>query len=358
MKPVISLGTIALALCLPCAAKDAVQASVTPLSGSPIVAQNGNPYSVGTYAVGTVQLFYTVVATQFPAGPLATFQVGLLDKAYNDKPATLYPVALNLSQIGFPLVELSAAPGTFNVAAAGPIGSSVVTVSIPAATAANPALNLDGTELVGNLKLDTDPAGNHLDTVTNIQVHVKLVYPDTACLRLFDFITDEAFTTTVTSTVVNVGGHPAKVVSTNPYGQFSDNLLVVNTCAASKTFDLTASLDSRFATNPQGNPGNAAFTYLKTGYVDPTSFSIGAFGTGTPAGQQLCLQNVTLPAGDSLLMAVHMGIVKGQSPTLLPASGVFSFLGSLYGPGTNCSGTLESQVAPNPAAATLGFTVQ
>ncbi len=358
MKSLTTISAIALALSLPCAAKDAVQASVTALNDSPIVVQNGNPYSAGTYAVGTVQLFYTVVATQFPAGPLATFRVGLLDKAYNDKPATAYPVTLNLAQNGFPVVELSAAPGMFTVTGAGPIGSSVVTVSIPPATAADPALNVDGKELVGNLILDTDPAGNHLDTVTSIQVHVKLVYPVANCLRLFDLITNEPITTTVTSTVVNVGGNPATVKSTNPFGQFSDNLLVVNTCGSARTFDLNAALDKAFATNPQGNPGNAVFTYLKTGYVDPASFSIGAFGTSAPVGQQLCLQNVTLPAGDSFLMAVHMGIIRGQSPSLLPPNGVFNFSGTIYGPGTNCSGTPDPLVTPNPAAAALGFTIQ
>jgi hypothetical protein len=50
-------------------AKDAVVAAVaTPLSPpNPIIIQNGTQYSQGTYAIGTIQLFYTVQGYQFPA---------------------------------------------------------------------------------------------------------------------------------------------------------------------------------------------------------------------------------------------------------------------------------------------------
>ncbi len=355
MTRVIHIVPMILALSLTSAAKDAIKASVMPTGSTvPVVLVNGNPYSVGTYGVGTIQLWYTVTAFSFTPGQFATFQVGLLDTHYGSNPDTAYPVSLTVDQIGSADITLSPVPAVFSPRGPGWTGSSAVTISIPASTAQNPDLNADGVELVGNLRLTTSPEGAQLDTVTNVQVHIKLVHP-TSCVRVFDFITDEAFTTLVNSTQVNANGN--KVNSTNPYGQFSDNVLVANTCAVAHSFDLQSVLDSSFETSPHGNPGNAVFTYFKTGYVDPNSFQMSAFGTGTPAGEQLCVHNVNLPGGNVFLMTIHMGIIKGMSPASLPASGSFGFSASLYGAGSNCSGPLDGGAAPNPAANALAFTI-
>src|SRR6266498_1590475 len=81
-------------------ASDAIQASVTPIGQpAPIVTYNGNPYSPGTYAVGTIQLFYTLTAFHFTAGPFATFRVNMVDAA-GPGTAPTYPVNLNLVQTG------------------------------------------------------------------------------------------------------------------------------------------------------------------------------------------------------------------------------------------------------------------
>jgi hypothetical protein len=355
MKRPFLLPLLTAAVVISSPAKDAINASVTPVSGpTPIVLNNGNPYSNGTFAVGTIQLFYTVKAFQFPSGQFATFQVGLRDQNETQNPTTMYPVTLNLVQTGSANLTLTPVPASFNVTGTGWSGSSLVTVSIPSAVAQDPSLNVDGTDLVGNLQLETSPQGAHLDTVTTIQVHIKLIHP-TACLRLFDFVTDEAFTTTVTSTLVQLGGHPLKVVATNPFGQFSDNLLVVNTCGVSESFDIKAGLDGDFQTTPHGNPGNAVFTYLTSGYVDPNSFNVSGFGTGTPEGEQLCLTGISVPAGDAFLMTVHMGIDKGMSPSLLPSSNTFTFSGGLYAAGSACSGTPDSLATPNPVSTSLSF---
>ena len=356
------LLVLALSFSTLASAKDAIKASVAPLgSPTPILQVNGNPYSAGTYAVGTIQLFYTVNAYQFTAGDFASFRLDMQDINMGANPATSYPVTLNLTQTGSANLVLTPVPASFSVTGVGWTGSSTVTISIPSFVPSTPSLNVDGTDLVGNLQLVTSPQGAHLDTVTTVQVHIKLVHP-TACLRVFDFITDEEFNAILTSTVVNVN-NKGKVNSTIP-GQFSDNILVANTCSTSQSFDLLIGLDSSFDTNPHGNPGNATFTYLKTGYVDPSSFSISAFGSGTPQGERLCLASIVVPGGDTFLATVHMGIIRGMLASALPSSGTFTFraeldvAGSTSGCTNPSAGALNSMATPNPASATLTFTTQ
>src|SRR5262245_37759932 len=67
-----SLAAVAAALLIvaasPAWAKDSLVVDVNNASGSPIILSNGQ-------AVGTIQLFYTVNATQFPLGAFATFDI-------------------------------------------------------------------------------------------------------------------------------------------------------------------------------------------------------------------------------------------------------------------------------------------
>ncbi len=173
-----------------------------------------------------------------------------------------------------------------------------------------------------------------------------------ACLKFYDFITDEQFTTLVTSTDVNVNPK-GKITATNPYGQFSDNLLVVNTCPADVSFNLEAALSTWFSTNPGNNPGNAVFTYYASGAQDPSTFNITAFGTGTKQGQTLQFTNIALPAGDMFLATIHMAINNGTSGAALGASGTFTFTGTL----SNI--TPPTGVSPsNPAQAVLSYVVR
>src|SRR5450759_1365473 len=114
MKRAITIITIVLALGLTCLAKDAIQASAASTnSPTPIITENGNPYSAGTYAIGTIQLWYTVNALQFPAGYFASFRLGMADVHYNSNPSTTYPVSLNLEQIGSTDLTVSPAPTSF-----------------------------------------------------------------------------------------------------------------------------------------------------------------------------------------------------------------------------------------------------
>jgi hypothetical protein len=333
------------------AANDAIQATVTPNTPpTPIVLNNGSGLTPGTYAIGTIQLFYTVQGFEFPTGPFATFDLGLSVAAGKPNPPTGYPVSLTLHQTGTGSsnVNLDPASSTFSVTSAGWSDHTTVTISIPAG-----APSTDGTDIEGNLQISA-PGGAHLDTVTTVQVHVKLVYP-TACLKLYNFITDEAFTQIVSSTNVNVNNRTGKVTSSTPYGQLSDNVLVVNTCATSESFDVMVALDPWFRTNPAGNPGNAVFTYATTGELDPSTFNLAAFGTGTAHGQSLQLTNITVPAGDMFLMTIHMTINKGALWNG-GNTGTFSFSAELCVSGTL---TLLGGVDPtNPASAILTYTQQ
>ncbi len=342
------------------AATDAVKATVTPTGQPlPILQENGNGLTPGTYAIGTIQLFYTVQAFQFPTGPFATFDVGMVIAAAsnpNTKKTTSYPVQLTLEQIGSDQVTLTPATSVFSVTDRQWTGGTSVTISIPAPIP-DPE---DGDELVANMRLTT-PSQSQLDTVTNIQVHIKLVFP-TACVKLYNFITDQAFTTIVTSTEVNVNVNVKKatttVRSTNPYGNLSDNVLVVNTCSVPQTFDLKVALDPWFGTNPSGNPGNAVFTFTTAGVIDPAGSLTRDFGTGTARGQALNLTNVTVDAGDMFLMKVHMSINNGASWTGGTAGTFGGFSAGLYVPGTAFVTPLGDVLAANPATASLGYTVK
>jgi len=334
------------------AAGDAVKASVTIPGGQPvpIIQQNGTGLTPGTYAIGTIQLFYRVQASQFPIGTFASFNLGLGVAAGKSTPATVYAAPLTLDQTGSSNLTLTPATAAFSVTSAAWTDGTVVTISIPPGVP-----NTDGSDLVGNLRIEV-PGQNHLDTVTTIQVHIKLVDP-TACLKLYDFITDEAFTTDVTSTDVNVNTK-GKVTATNPFGQLSDNILVVNTCSAPQTFDVKVALDPWFSTNPTGNPGNAVFAFSTAGALDPDTFNIAAFGAGTPQGQSLSFTNISVAAGDMFLLTVHMSINKGVVWNGGASGTLNGFSAGLYVSGSGFTTLLGGVDAANPALAPLDYTVK
>jgi len=366
-------------------AKDAVSASVDGASVEYLapsiyepsltaIMNNGNPLSQGTYAVGTIQLFFAVNATEFPIGDFASFS---LDLAIKQGPTTgqqtqytQFPggIPLSLRQTGSENLTLSWNPLGFSVTDDSWSDSTTVTISIP-----DGVPNDDGTDLVANLQLEA-ARGSHLDTPTTVQVHILLVHP-AACTSLHSFLTDNEFTTIVTDTLVNMGGprNNPKVVSTSPFGQFSYNVLILNNCGTDQVFNLGITLDNHFETNPKNNPGNAVFTYLLGETVDPSEFDITDFGTGTGAGQNLWFSDITVPAGHSFLVTVHIQLIKGEALSWLPLTstdppppaGIFSgFAAQLYTPSTTLSslstgsGIPAPLVEPSSDTATMDFTVK
>jgi hypothetical protein len=330
-------------------ANDRILSTVTPVSGpAPVIVNNGVPS-------GTIQLWYTYTGSAFPCGQFATFNLNLSDQAGTTGASPTYPVGLNLVQSGSGTpVQFSPAPSpnVFSVSGSGWSNTSLVTVSIDCSKLDSPT---DGESIDGNLNEQTNPQGAHLDTISTIQVHIKLVFP-TQCLKLYSFETDQDSSTLLTGVALQV--HQGTVKAMNP-GEASLDALVVNTCPASQSFDVAVGLDPEWETNPHNNPGNATFTYFTTGEVDPSTFNLAAFGTGTGQGEALCMTNVTLPGNESFLTTVHADIISGISTSSLPSDSDFDFSATMYPAGSGCTGTPlgSSIVGPsNPATSTLTYT--
>jgi hypothetical protein len=312
---------------------------------TPIIQDNG-------VAQGTIQLWYTVVGSSFPCGTFATFTLNLQDAAGKGT-APSYPVPLNLVPTGAGTpVQLSGSPSTFSVSDAAWSGSSTVTVSIDCTKLGTPS---DGQQIVGILNEASAP---HLGTISTIQVHIILSIPNSsACLKLYSFVTDQDTGAPLESVSVVEKKSNLTVTSSNP-GTISADGLVYNGCPEAQTFDLGIGLDKNWTTIPSNNPGNATFTYTETGEVDPTNFSLAAFGSGTPQGETPCLGSETLASGSSFLATVHSQINSGISVSSLPSE--FSFSASLSTAATSCSSGSylpTTLVSPNPVTSLLPYTV-
>ena len=330
-------------------AKDSLSVTVTAVEAGPDVKINGD-------APGTIQLFYVVQARQFTLGPLASFDVNWETIASaNANTRTDYgtglPLTLNQAQRGGH-VELGPSPEQALLTAAGQTGTSRVTVTIVAKDGKLPAA-VDGTELVGNLRLDSA-----VGSPTNIQVHILLAHPAiNTCLNVYTFVTDQDFDQGTLETAV-IGLKKDGTVNNSQPGQFSDNVLIVSTCPNDESFDLRIGLDAAFSTNPHDNPGNAVYTYSAAGQVESSQFNVMRVN-GTAQGQKLCLQNVTVKAGTSFLATVHSMVKKGLPKGSLPTATGFLFHATLYEDVNSvCTGAPEALAAPSPAVFALPFTIK
>ena len=333
-------------------AKDALQAAVSIPAGQPVplMAENGSGYTPGTYAVGTVILNYTYVGTSFPAGMFAAFDLNLKVYDATTKNEPVYPVLLTLEDIGSKHLALWPAMSPVSMTGIGWSQTNQVVIDIPSEVATAPEFQADGSQIVGNLRMTT-PGGSGVDTVTNVLVKITLVHPAGPCLRVYSFITDTSYGEMLTTTEVNVNQNTGKVTSTNPFGTMSSNAMVVNTCGFNVAFDIKMTLDSSFSM--QG--ANAVRTFITGSELDETTFDITAFGAGSPEGQQLCLQNVTVPDGNTFLDAVHMQIIHKMLATALPADASFDFSAALYAPGTGCTGAPLPEAGATPVTMVLPF---
>jgi len=337
-------------------ANDQIISTVIPAGEpTPIIEDNGA-------ASGNIRLNYTVVGTQFPCGQFAQFDLGLAAQLGTGN--GVYPADLSLAASGKGTpVQLSPSPASFSVGGVGWSGSSLVTIYIDCSKLSGSPE--DGDVIDGQMNVSaTMPSGHgsaHLDTITTVQVHIKLVFPDPeACLKLYSFESGQDDGVLLSAITVNAKKSSGEVKSTQP-GQVSVDALVANTCTSSMSFDLLVGLDPLWQTNPSGNPGNATFVYTTAGEFDVATFDLAAFGTGTPRGQLLCLPNVILEEGDSFLARIHSAIISGIFKSDLPIGGEFAFSATLYTAGTGCTaGPLgASIVSPdNPAISALPFTIK
>ena len=164
-------------------ANDNIKSNVTIPVGQPVPIIENN----GT-ASGTIRLNYTFAGTEFQCGPFAQFNLDMIDELGTGQGGS-YPADLNLavSGLGTP-VQLSPSPNYFSVNGVGWGGSSLVTVNIDCGNLDDDPT--DGDVIDGQMNVRaTVPSGHgsaHLDTITTIQVHIKLIFP-TACLKLYSF---------------------------------------------------------------------------------------------------------------------------------------------------------------------------
>jgi hypothetical protein len=335
-----------------------VRPAVTIPAGQPvpIITENGNPYAQGSYAIGTLRLEYTVVAFTFPAGPFASFDLGLqtVSKA---GAATVYPATLHLVQTGSSNLDLLPTPAGFTVTGHPWSSSASVGIEIPATVASDPALNLDGTTLVGNLQLTTN-SGSRLGTPSSVQVKIRLVHP-TACVRMYTFLTDmelDNVITDMTLTYGTTGGNLNKILNVSPSTQVRHNILLVNTCSADETIDLAIGKDPRFAFGPQGAPANAVFIYSTVGELTPGAIDLSTLTAGPVLGKVLQILDLPLPAGETVLVTSHLRFDNTTYNFLNVGASPFVFSASAFEPGGTFT-ALHGGVTPNPATTSVTFSL-
>src|SRR5437588_12445593 len=79
-------------------------------------------------------------------------------------------------------------------------------------------------------------------------------------------------------------------------------------------------LPTRYRCVLENNPGIAVFSYATSGEIDPATFNILSFGTGTKQGQNLCLQNVNVAAGTTFLATASIATVQGCGSVFIQPS--------------------------------------
>jgi hypothetical protein len=346
-------------------AKDAAVAVVD--APGAIVMHNGNHYSQGTNAIGTIQLFYTVVAEQFTGGYFGSFDLDLSIKEGKPKPPTYYPLYLNLRQTGSKNLELDPATGSFHVYNSGFTGSTTVNIIIPQSVADDPAFQVDGAELVANLQMET--AGElrqyHLDTATTIKVHLILMYPsDGACLLVRNFIANNGITGEVDPLSVSKSSVGQQSVSSDPNNPHYI-VLAANTCSIDQCIDSSFSLHSDF----QLKSGQPVKTFSSNSIIDEFSEVNTLFASSPTADPNndigMCVTaavstdcssgGIPVPAGETFLLKADFEIKTNA--TFPPPASYSGFGASILDGGSTSTctvtGTLNSVADPNPVSKTL-----
>jgi len=339
-------------------AGESVRAAVTIPAGQPepLITANGNPYAQGSYAVGTLRLEYDYVGFVFQPGPFASFDLGL-DTVQKAGAATVYPATLNLAQSGSANMTLTPSPASFTVTPFPWSGASSVAIAIPQAVASDPALSLDGTVIVGNLQLTTN-SGSKLGTTTSVQVKIRLVHP-TACIKQYTFFSDREISGDYGALVLSYGTHGANLNKIMNMSQVSANasaqvVLLVNTCADDRTMDLRIAPDVRFVFGPGG--GQTTFVFSGAGVLSPGAIDTSTLTAVNSLSHTLDVTNVTVAAGHSVLVKVHL-VLDGTLDRFSIGTSPFTFASTAFQPGGTFS-TIDTEVDPNPATRNVTFTLQ
>jgi hypothetical protein len=361
-------------------AKDAVMASITEAPDAIGIDENGNPYSPGTYAIGTIKLHYSNIATSWEPGEFSNFTLHIEVKQGKPKPPTTYPVALHFRDVGAGLnlavtgcdnmINSSFADSTLTLGGPDAEADCNVRVTIPDV---DDSLDFDGALLVGNLQMETE-ARAHLDTVTTVQVRVMLVFPDEeACLRLYNVITNNGVTQVVENLQINPKSNPPSQVgdiqNTTP-NNIADVVYVVNTCQDPYTVDIGIALESHFKADP-APPGNSV-AYFSSDTFDPDSESLtdvwedefDKLGSPDQGAASLCLDSKTIAGGTTYLIKAGIKLIPtnvsdlpGYTDPLTDFDNTFSsFTSGVFDDASNCSDA-SADSDPNNITLDLDFSV-
>lgn len=241
---------------------------------------------------------------------------------------------------------------SINVPTDGTNGTETVTVTIPNQGPGG------CTTLPHILQGHVTVASSSKSFKTSDKVTVKIVLtsggPPPACLNLTAATSDQNTGDLLSAVAVVTSKSLTK--TTNP-GTISVDGLVVNNCADSRTFDILVQMANNWDTQPTNNPGNSTFLYNQSGLVD--TFLVSGWGTGTKQGEEVCVQNVTLAAGASLLDRVHAqidtGILYNQLQNYGQTPQDFVFTVGLSTAGTACAG--DAVPFTGSGIANLNYTV-
>ena len=299
-------------------AKDAIQATVE--ANGFTFAENGNPLSSGTYAVGTLKIFMIVSANEWPAD-LGTVRLDLAVKPGKPSPETKYTVPIRLRQAGGDLV-LTPDYSTFMVTGISWEDYSDINVTVPQAILDDPSFNEDGTELLANLQIEPTLPGKHLDTVTTVKIYAKLVHPTASCLRTIAFITDNGLNEDLSDEnngiELTYKVHPSFSFQNVAPPQILYDILVVNSCAEAKSFDLALVVDNRFKVPTTGQPVKAYITNnvasteegLIDSFTELQSNINNAYGDAENFGSNLCLPELSLGGMKSLYAKASIDLIE------------------------------------------------
>lgn len=331
----VALGSL-FWLAAPALAHDTVEISVDGFTGAAPTSVDPAITAPLTFRDnGNVTINYVVNGFAFPSGELGRFT---LHMRTNDNPNTnhepTYPVAVGLSLNGLNL-PLTMSPLT-NISLTG-LGNESTKEIVVNIDCSGGCPTGDGDFIDRQLQF----SGTNLNTGVKVHVIVTLVHPPVGeCLAAANFVTDQGWTERVSSTeVITIanGRNAGTVRATTPYGQLSQDVVVSSACAETRYFDLKIELDNTWETNPNNNPGNAVFTYYSDEDIDLATYVPEVSAEKTPQGQQLCLANLYLDPGESLIATVHMQIQRGIAEGLLPpADPGFVFKAYIREPDATC----------------------
>lgn len=296
-------------------AKDAVATAIVGVNGDGFptyVTENGQGLTPGTYAIGTIMVDYFVTGFQFPTDWHGSFRMCLDTVAAGGRQAAEYPANVFVKQVGSSDLQIGGVVATvpFTDVDDDPdpaTGENCVdiTASVPAAVAANPTFQADGTTLVANLQESTDR--KNIDTPTTVKVRVTLVHP-TTCVRAVHLVSNNDFTIDLGVAGITMSINKSNKKLTMQPVDLQHLLALVNTCNSAQTVDVTAAINENFEVFQSNG--------IRTTSVDQEVadgeelLGVGLDWTDlddvNPA--EMCLLNVNVPAHQSFIFTQRMRV--------------------------------------------------